>query len=469
MDSNSSQLSEAMKIAMLPESERIRVLSSLTREEAKALNWDWKFWGRPAQMEPEGSWWNTWLVMAGRGFGKTRLGSEWVRSLICGRTPMAAGRVSRIALVAETAADGRDVMVQGRAGILATHPPDFRPRYVKSDRALYWPNGAIALLFSAEDPEQLRGPEHEAAWCDELAKWRYARDTWDMLQFGLRIGDNPRQLVTTTPRPIPLLRHLLSEEGKSVVVTRGRTFDNAANLASSFVGQMKRRYEGTRLGRQELDAELLDDVKGALWSRSMLERRTEANRTAAGMSIDDAHRVPPLRRIVVGVDPSGSRGDVDPEEATDDIGIVVVGEADDDVYYVLEDATVNGSPDEWGRSVVSTFRKRQADLVVAEENYGGAMVQYTIRTVDRKIPYKPVRASRGKHVRAEPVAALYEQGKVRHVGAFPELEDQMCSMTRLGYEGKGSPDRLDALVWAITELAFGNNTYTSSDMRRAHG
>lgn len=469
MNVQANQLSEAMKLALLPEAERLEVLSSLTRDEARLLNYDWGFWGRPAQMEPPGSWWTTWLVMAGRGFGKTRLGSEWIRSMVCGKTPLARGRVGRIALVAETAADGRDVMVQGPSGILAVHPPEFRPRYVKSDRTLYWPNGAIALMFSAEDPEQLRGPEHEAAWCDETAKWRYAQDTWDMLQFGLRIGEQPRQLVTTTPRPIPILRKLLAEEGKpgGTTVTRGRTFDNSANLAASFVGQMKRRYEGTRLGRQELDAELLEDVQGALWNRSMLERRNPANPKAAGMSIDDAGKVPPLRRIAVGVDPSGSSGDE--EKESDDIGIVCVGLGDDDVFYVLEDASSPGSPLEWGRAVVGVYKRRDADIIVGEVNYGGAMVEYTIRTIDRRVNYKAVNASRGKIVRAEPVAALYEQGKVRHVGEWPELEDQMCGMTREGYEGRGSPDRVDALVWAITELAFGSKTYSTVDMKRAHG
>lgn len=440
-----------MKFALMPKRQREVMLMSLSREEAKALAWDWKFWARPAQLEPEGDWWTTWLILAGRGFGKTRTGSEWVRSKVCGRTPLSGGAAGRVALVAETAADARDVMVQGPAGILASSPPDFRPRYIKSDRKLVWPNGAIALTFSAEDPEQLRGPEHDLAWSDETAKWRYAQETWDMLQFGLRLGIRPRQLVTTTPRPIPLVRKLLDDANKpgGVAVTQGRTFDNAANLASSFIRQMRQKYEGTRLGRQELYAEILDDVQGALWTRHMLERRTSDNPKAAGMGPEEAARLPIMRRIVVGVDPSGTRGE---EDSNDDVGIVVAGEGVDGVYYLLEDATSQGGPAEWAAAVVAAFKRNQADMIVGEENFGGALVEYAIRTVNRNVAYKTVRASRGKVVRAEPIAMLYEQGRVRHVGQFPELEDQMCSMSRSGYEGRGSPDRVDAAVWALTEL-----------------
>lgn len=425
------------------------------------MRWDWRFWARPKQLEPEGEWWTAWLAMAGRGFGKTRLGAEWVRDQVCGKTPLAPGKVRRVALVAETAADGRDVMVAGPSGILAVHPPELRPRYVKSERALHWPNGAIALVFSAEDPEQLRGPEHDCAWADELAKWRYSQETWDMLQFGMRLGERPRQLVTTTPKPIPLVRDLLKREGKDVVVTRGSTFDNASNLAAPFLQQMKDRYEGTRLGRQELRAELLDDVPGALWTRAMLERRTEFNPLGAGMPY--GADLPPFARVVVGVDPSGSSGE---EDTSDSIGIVTAALGADGCFYVLEDATCDLGPSGWARMVVNQYNMHAADVVVGERNFGGAMVEYTIRTIDRQINYKEVSASRGKVLRAEPIAALYEQGRCRHVGQFTDLEDQMCSMNRSGYLGRGSPDRVDALVWALTELMAGQADYDPSMLAR---
>lgn len=445
-------LSPAAQLAEMPRHEREVFLMSLSPQQMAAVRWDWKFWGRPEQQEPPGDW-SVWLALAGRGFGKTRLGSEWIRANVEGSSPMAAGRVGRIALIAETAADARDVMVQGPSGILACSPPGFRPRYIKGDRKLEWPNGAIALTFSAEDPEQLRGPEHELAWSDELAKWRYAQETWDMLQFGLRIGAQPRQLVTTTPRPIPIVRSLLAGEGKraGTVVTRGSTYDNSLNLASSFIDKMRERYEGTRLGRQELRAEVLDDVPGALWTRAMLDRRTSYAPKAAGMGPGD--RIPELVRIVVAVDPSGTSGE--DEDSGDDVGIMVVAKGDDDHIYVLEDATVNLGPSGWARRVVQMYEKWRADCVVGERNFGGAMVEYTIRTVKRNIAYKNVTASRGKVIRAEPIAALYEQGRVRHIGTFAALEDQMCGMTQGGYLGRGSPDRVDALVWAITELQFG--------------
>jgi phage terminase large subunit-like protein len=437
----------------MPRNDREVFLMGLTREELNAMRWDWQFWARPKQLEPTGNW-STWLAMAGRGFGKTRLGAEWVRSQVCGATPLAKGRAARVALVAETAADGRDVMVAGPSGILAVHPPEFRPRYVKSERALHWPNGAVALVFSAEDPEQLRGPEHEIAWADEAAKWSYPQETWDMLQFGLRLGDHPRQLMTTTPKPIPLVRSLLDREGKDVVVTRGSTYDNAANLASQFIAQMRERYEGTRLGRQELRAEVLDDVPGALWTRAMLDRRTLDNPIGAQMGL--AEPLPDMARVVVGVDPSGSSGE---DDTADAIGIIVAGLGVDGKFYVLEDATCDLGPSGWARIVCNMFGKHNADVVVGERNFGGAMVEYTIRTIQRDINYKDVTASRGKVVRAEPIAALYEQGRCRHFGALADLEDQMCSMNRTGYLGKGSPDRVDALVWALTELMAGQSDY----------
>lgn len=457
-----SEMSRAEQMALWPRRERELFFMSLSRQEAEALRWDWSFWARPKQQEPPGEW-SVWLAMAGRGFGKTRLGAEWVRAMVCDPSdPTKPGRASRIALIGETAADVRDVMVKGNGGILAVHPPEFRPIYLESKRRLEWPNGAIALTFSAEEPDQLRGPEHDLAWCDELAKWRYAQETWDMLQFGLRLGDHPRVLATTTPRPIDLVRDLLKgEKTGETVVTRGSTYDNASNLSAKFIANVKKKYEGSRLGRQELHAELLDDVPGALWTRRMLDRRGEHNRSGAGWRADE--RLPVLRRIVVGVDPSGSTGENKPKGRTrqedsvsDLVGIVVAGVDHDGVAYILEDATSAGGPAEWANAVLSAYKRWDADLVCAEANYGGAMVEYTIRSVSRRIPVKMVHASRGKSIRAEPVSMLYEQGLVRHYGAVPELEDQMCSMTKTGYVGSSdigkSPDRLDAAVWALTEL-----------------
>lgn len=446
-------MSPAQILALLPPHDREVFWLSLSPDEQSSLRYDWRFWARPNQLEPDGDW-SVWLLMAGRGFGKTRSGAEFIREQHCGPTPLAPGRVRHTALVAETAADARDVMVKGVSGILAVHPPEFRPRYSPTLRLLEWPNGSVAHTYSAEDPEQLRGPEHDLAWSDELAKWRYAQETWDMLQFGLRSGDSPRQLVTTTPRPIPLVRELLKgRETGSTALTFGSTYDNSANLASPFLARMREKYEGTRLGRQELRAEVLDDVPGALWTRAMLDRRTAANPLAAGMG--PGEKLPDMRRVVVGVDPSGSSGEYtlrDTDETSDDIGIVAAGIGVDDEIYILEDSSVNLGPLGWARAVVNCWSRNAADLVVAEVNYGGAMVESTIRTIHRQIPYRSVRASRGKVVRAEPIAALYEQGRVRHVSVFSELEDQMCAMSRLGYQGSKSPDRVDALVWAINEL-----------------
>lgn len=453
-------------IEELPAHEREIFLLNLTPEEMAVLEYDWSFWGRPSQQEPPGDW-NVWLAMAGRGYGKTRMGAEWVRAMMCGATPLAHGRCGHMALVAETAADARDVMVQSAGGILRCHPPEFRPVYKPSLRRLEWPNGAVAHTYSADDPEQLRGPEHEAAWSDELAKWRYAQETWDMLQFGLRIGE-PKQLVTTTPRPIPVIRELL--DAPDTYVTRGSTYENYENLSPAFIAKMKTRYEGTRLGRQELHAEVLDDVPGALWTRAMLEMRSPTNPTAAGMGSWES--LPDMRRVVVGVDPSGTSGAIDmrrvekharggdhDDEVGDDVGIVCAGLGDDGLIYVLDDATVNWGPADWARRVVTTYKNNDADMIVGEANFGGAMVEHTIRTVDRRVPYRPVHASRGKAVRAEPIAALYEQGRVRHVYGrnLNKLEDQMIFMTQRGYEGAGSPDRLDAAVWAITDLMFGKS------------
>jgi phage terminase large subunit-like protein len=335
--------------------------------------------------------------------------------------------------VAPTALDARNVMVEGESGLLSIGPAAERPDYEPSLHRLTWHNGAIATTYSADEPDRLRGPQHDFAWCDELAAWRYPA-AWDMLMFGLRVGADPRVVVTTPPRPIKLLRELLADP--KVVTTRGRTIENQENLASAFLDQIVRRYQGTRLGRQELDAEMLDDMPGALWQRGMIE----AARTSTA---------PKLLRVVVAIDPA-----VSADENADETGIVAVGRDANGHGYVLADASGRYAPAEWARVAIAAYGAHQADRIAAEINNGGDMVEATLRMIDPNVPFRAVRAARGKVARAEPVAALYEQGRIHHLGAFAQLEDQMCSFTSdfdrnaAGY----SPDRVDALVWALTEL-----------------
>jgi phage terminase large subunit-like protein len=408
-----------------PPSVVAKVLAETSDEDALALLHDWDgLWARPNQVAPPGEW-LTWLILSGRGWGKTRTGVEWTISRARSNPRW------RIALVARTAADVRDTMVEGESGILACSPPWFTPLWEPSKRRITWPNGAQATTFTAEEPDALRGPQHHDAWADELASWQYAQDTWDNLQFGLRLGTHPRVVVTTTPRPIKILRELISDP--TTHITRGTTFDNAANLAPSQVAKLRAKYEGTRLGRQELGGEVLDDVPGALWTRALL----------------DGYRVrkaPELARVVVGVDPAVTSG-----EESCDTGIVVAGKGIDGQFYVLADRTCHLSPDGWARRSIVALDEFEADRIVAEVNNGGDMVEQTIRTARKNAPVRQVRASRGKRVRAEPIAALYEQGKVHHVGAFAEMEDQMVTFLPEGNEE--SPDRVDALVWALTELS----------------
>lgn len=333
------------------------------------------------------------------------------------------------------------------ARIIAIHPPEEAPAVRYRPVRLVWPNGALALGYNGTEPDQLRGPEFDTAWVDELAKYRYARETWDMLQFTMRSGDDPRVFVTTTPRPIPVLREIIAD--KTTVITRGSTFDNAENLPSQFLDKLKTRYEGTRLGRQELNAELLDDVPGALWTRDMID--------AARKDV----KLPEMQRIVVSIDPSGTAGD---QDDGDSIGIIVAGKGVDGHGYILADRTCKLSPDGWGRRAVAAYHEFKADRIIAERNYGGAMVEHVIKTVDRTVPYQEVVASRGKVVRAEPVAALYEQGKVKHTADLELLEDQMCAMTGDGFLGDGSPDRVDAAVWALTELLVSGSSFTLSNI-----
>lgn len=375
-----------------------------------------------------------WLVTGGRGAGKTRLGAEWVNALVRGLPPFAtpALRYGRLALVGETLADVRDVMIEGPSGIVGVSQP-WRPRYEPSRRRLVWENGAVATIFSSEDPESLRGHQFDAAWCDEVGKWRNAEACFDMLQFGLRLGNQPRQLVTTTPRPSRLIKRLLADP--TVLVTRMRTAENAANLAAGFIEAVANRYAGSVLGRQELDGELVEDREDALWTRRMIESAI-------------SEKPGELRRIVVAVDPPASS-----RRTSDACGIIAAGMGDDGRAVVLADATLNAArPQDWATRAVSLYHALAADCLLVEVNQGGEMASAVIRTVDASVPVKPVRAQRGKWLRAEPVAALYQADRVRHAGRFPELEDEMCDFGPHGLSGGRSPDRVDALVWALSEL-----------------
>ncbi|HEV7417583.1 MAG TPA: terminase family protein [Tianweitania sediminis] len=379
----------------------------------------------------------TWLVIGGRGSGKTRLGAEWVNALVRGFPPFTrpGDRYEQIALVGETLGDVREVMIEGPSGLVTIARHD-RPRFEATRRRLLWDNGAVAQAFSSEDPDSLRGPQFAAAWCDEIAKWKHADAVFDQLQFGLRLGTEPRQILTTTPKPTPLVKRLLADP--AVRVTRMKTADNAANLAPGFLQAIQQRYGGTHLGRQELDGELVEDRPDALWTRAMLDAccgRAEAE----------------VGRIVVAVDPpAGGHG------KGNRCGIVAAGLDGNGRAVVLADATVSGqTPDGWAASAVALYRRLQADCIVAEINQGGAMVESVLRAVDPTVPVKPVRATRGKWLRAEPVAALYAQGRVGHAQRFAALEDEMCDFGPDGLSGGRSPDRVDALVWAVTELLLG--------------
>ncbi len=421
-------------LAKAEEEERERFAKGLVPVERDEWQFHWFQQARDAQLPPDGDW-SLWLIMAGRGFGKTRAGSEWVISIA------EADPRARIALVAATLGEARRVMVEGESGILACSEPKRAPQFEPSLRLLTWPSGAQATLYSALEPESLRGPQQSHAWCDEVAKWGNsggkAIAAWDNLLLGLRMGERPRVLATTTPRAVPLLRRLLAEEG--VAVTRGKTEENKSNLPARFIGVIRRTFGKSLLGRQELDGELIEDLPGALWTRALLEECREAAASS------------PAARTVIGVDPPASAGG-------DACGIVVVALGEDGLARVLADASVaKASPERWARAVAQAARAWQADRVVAEANQGGAMVGSVLRAAELSLPLKLVHASKGKVARAEPVAALYEAGRVRHAGTFPALEDELCGLIAGGaYEGPGrSPDRADALVWALSELMLG--------------
>jgi phage terminase large subunit-like protein len=415
----------------LPPELRRQVIGELSERDARNLLYDWDFWARPDQLPPPGDW-VQWLVLAGRGFGKTRVGAEQVRRW--------TKDFPIVNLIGPTAADVRDVMVQGigaGSAILEVCRHDQAPVFEKSKRRLVWPNGAVSLLLSAEEPERLRGPQHMKLWCDEMAAWKYPEACWEQAEFGLRLGAKPQTVITTTPKPTKLIKRLANSP--STYLTRGTTYDNRSNLAPAFFETIIAKYQGTRLGRQELNAEILDDRLGALW-------------TLGAIDADRVSQLPPLRRIVLGVDPAVSCGDDSAEW-----GIVAVAEGLSPSgqewpphYYVLDDRSGRYTPNDAAKLIVTAYQTHQADRIVAEVNNGGDLVEAILRQVGHAFAYKPVHASRGKLVRAEPIAALYEQHRVHHLGTFGALEDQMCDYLP---RSSKSPDRMDALVWALTELS----------------
>jgi len=422
----------------LTKSQIRQLIQTLPTASIELLQYEWELFARDKQLAPPGNW-RTWLPLAGRGFGKTRMGAEWIRTQVEGDTPLGPGKVSRIALIGETSADARDVMINGESGIRTVSPPDFRPTYIANRKALVWPNGTEAKVFSGIEPDQLRGPQFEIGWVDELCKFQYPTELWDMFQMGLRLGDNPRSLVTTTPRPLQVLKDIVSDP--TTVVVKGSTYENAGNLAESFIRYVKRKYEGTRLGRQELHADILGDVQGALWGHSQID----------SLRVD---RPANLNRIVVAVDPPATSG-----ENADECGIIVAGVSgsvrdNTSKGFILSDDSIHmASPKEWAQAVIDAYKYWGANCIVAEVNQGGEMVETILRNIMPNIPYKSVRAKVGKVARAEPVAALYEQERVFHVGTHGTLEDQMAHFTVTGLDDKTkSPDRVDALVYALTEL-----------------
>ncbi len=418
--------SRAECCASLSVDERRELYKSYPEAELEALEYDWRVHARTNQLRPAGDL-RFWLVQAGRGFGKTRTGAEAIREMV-------TEGYKRIHLVGSTAGDVRDVMIQGESGIMGCFPPAQRPLYEPSKRLITFHTGAVAIAFSADEPERLRGPQCDAFWADELASWRFGQDAWDNLMFGFRLGDNPKGIITTTPKPIQLLKDIIADP--HTLVTRASSYDNRANLAPAFFDAIIRKYEGTRLGRQELEAELLEDVPGALWNRAMIDRTR--------IKLSDI-KWDLMVRIVVAIDPAVTAG-----ENSDSTGIIVAGLTDTGHVIVIDDLTCKASPLEWASVATAAYSRYKVDRIIGEVNNGGDLVEANIRAVAPNVSYRSVRASRGKMVRAEPVAALYEQRRVHHVGAFPNLEDEMCSYVP-GNNMK-SPDRMDAMVWAVTDL-----------------
>ena len=413
---------QIQQIAQLDEPLKQLFLNSLSYDDIINLKYTWELWARPEQLPPQTNW-GIWLYMAGRGAGKTRAGAEWVRNQI------EKFGSNRIGLIAPTAADARDIMIEGESGIMNISPPDFMPKYEPSKRRITWPNGAHAHVYSAEEPDRLRGPQHEKIWAEEVASWKYP-DAWDMAMFGNRLGENPQACITTTPKPVKIIRDLMKDP--FCILTKGTTYDNRANLAPLFYKKIVAKYEGTRLGRQEIHAEVLEDTPGALWTRTLIESlRVKVH--------------PDLKRIVIAIDPAvTSRG------TSAETGIMVCSKGINDHGYLLEDLSLRATPKVWASQAIKAYYHWKADKIIGEVNNGGDLVEEVLRTIDSNIPYKSVHASRGKYTRAEPISSLYEQKKIHHVGLFERLEDQQCTYT--GEAGEESPDRMDAMVWGFTEL-----------------
>lgn len=415
------------RLQALPADERAAVVAAQPPRLIAEILGHWRAWARPTQRLPDGIW-TYWLIMAGRGFGKTRTGAETVREWV-------KRGEQYVNLIGATADDARDVMVQGESGILAVCPAWERPEYKPSQRCLLWPSGSKSLIFTADEPDRLRGKQHSKLWCDELAAWRYA-ESWDQAKFGLRLGANPQAIITTTPRPTRIVKELIADHGTHL--TRGTTADNRENLAPAFFDAILKKYEGTRLGRQEIAGEVLDDNPNALFKRSDVD-------------VGRVESVPQLMRVVVAIDPAATSN-----EGSDETGIVVAGVDAKGDGYILADKSMQASPEGWARAAILAYEANKADRIVAESNNGGEMIAAVIRSVDDGVPVKLVTASRGKAIRAEPVAALYEQHRIHHVGSFPALEDQMVEFDPSDPSAK-SPDRMDAMVWAITELMLGTS------------
>jgi len=436
---------DIIALSRQPKDVQRKVLRKLGDKKAAELMDSWEFMGREWQQPPGGQW-QFWLFLAGRGAGKTRAGAEWVRRKI-------RQRCRHVGLIAPTTDSARKVMVEGQSGLLnCCSPYDVddqgngmgRPIYEPSKRRLMWANGSIATVYTAEEPERLRGPQHDALWCDELASWPRSRlrdgatEAWDNAMFGLRIGANPQAMISTTPKPIPIIRELVKMGSPRCVLTRASTYANRANLAATFFSQIISKYEGTRLGRQELLGEVIEEAEGALWTRAMIDAAQHGGTTD-------------LVRIVVGVDPA-----VTATAMSSLCGIVVAGISADKRGHVIDDRSGRYSPDRWAREVVRAYDEFSADRIVAEGNQGGELVRVNLKTVRPNLPVRIVHARHSKQARAEPVAALYEQGKVSHLKPMPELEDQLCTWVPLSSEP--SPDRLDAMVWALTDLMLKNAT-----------
>ena len=468
-------------LSILPNDQRTRVLEALDPDTLIRFAYDWMIWARDDQLSPialaDGQPWRTWLILGGRGSGKTRAGAEWVRARALGLPSLTDHRAHRIALVGSTIGQVRDIMVEGVSGLMSVHAPDERPVYEISRNQLIWPNGTIAQMFAANEYESLRGPQFDTAWCDELAKWRSAERAWDNLQFTMRLGDCPQVCITTTPKSSRFLIRLMKDP--HLIITRARTADNAHNLAPAFFADMQKKYAGTPMGRQELDGEVVDERMHGLWKRSWIDQNrihppanvssreatlgatsTTHSPTAtreANLGATSADRSPrgerqetrpEMTRIVVAVDPP-----VTANAGSDSCGIIVAGIAIDGRAIILADRTIQGrTPDTWARAAVAAYHDFEADRLVAEVNQGGDLVAAVINQVDATVPVHKVRATRGKWLRAEPVAQLYAEGRVAHFGTFPDLERQMCDFATDGLSDGKSPDRLDALVWALTDL-----------------